>query len=393
MPEKSKRTQIEKPISESLQGAPASGILVVQTAFLGDLLLAIPLLKKIREFYPDEKLSLVCRKGFGSLFLELQLVEEIFEIEKKKPRTYRAFVEAFRGRRLKFLFSPHESLTTARWISQVRAEQKIGFSRWWNFPFFSQRIQKNKELPDSLRQLQLLSELEPSLKKNIEEFLIKDRDWYQNPGTSSELAPGVCAQTLSPVPEWANPQVAPPILSYLPSRFDSLFSGRSMRVVCLFPGSVWKTKQWTEGGFREVTQHLSESWDRVILLGTAAERDLCSRVAGGFENVLNLAGETNLMESLKILFHSRLVIANDSAGQHLAALTGTTTVSIFGPTVLRFGYRPWNSAAVVIENKNLNCRPCGKHGHNQCPLGTHECMRSISAEHVLQAIQQANPKL
>jgi heptosyltransferase-2 len=85
---------------------------------------------------------------------------------------------------------------------------------------------------------------------------------------------------------------------------------------------------------------------------------------------------------------AELVVTNDSAGQHLAALAGTKTVSVFGPTVLPFGFRPWNSQAIVVERFGLSCRPCGKHGPMKCPIGTHECMKSIRSNEVYQACER-----
>jgi heptosyltransferase-2 len=72
----------------------------------------------------------------------------------------------------------------------------------------------------------------------------------------------------------------------------------------------------------------------------------------------------------------------------LAALVSAPTVGIFGPTILEFGFRPWNSNAIVVEtHKQLTCRPCGKHGPQVCPVGTHECMESINVETVWKAGQ------
>jgi len=60
---------------------------------------------------------------------------------------------------------------------------------------------------------------------------------------------------------------------------------------------------------------------------------------------------------------------------------GTPLVSIFGPTTPSQGYTPWNKKSRVVEIP-LDCRPCGAHGHNKCPIGTHDCMKKISPEMV-----------
>jgi len=69
---------------------------------------------------------------------------------------------------------------------------------------------------------------------------------------------------------------------------------------------------------------------------------------------------------------------------HLGSTAGTPTVSIFGPTILEFGYRPWNARAEIVQI-DLSCRPCGKHGAKKCPLGTHACMKGISSRVVITA--------
>ncbi|MEN0060098.1 MAG: glycosyltransferase family 9 protein, partial [Bdellovibrio sp.] len=129
----------------------------MQTAFLGDLLLSIPLLKKCREIWPQHKLGLVRRKGFGDFFLKTHLVDQVFEIEKGKSDSYAKVVEHLRYVEVDNLISPHESLRTAFLSSQIKARHKIAFQKSWNFLFYSTRLPKNAQLPDALRQLSLLA--------------------------------------------------------------------------------------------------------------------------------------------------------------------------------------------------------------------------------------------
>jgi heptosyltransferase-2 len=89
--------------------------------------------------------------------------------------------------------------------------------------------------------------------------------------------------------------------------------------------------------------------------------------------------------------YGKVVVSNDSGAMHLASVAEVPTVAIFGPTVLEFGYQPWNNMSAVVENKEINCRPCGKHGHEKCPIGTHVCMTSISANQVLEKIKALTP--
>jgi heptosyltransferase-2 len=146
-------------------------------------------------------------------------------------------------------------------------------------------------------------------------------------------------------------------------------------------------------GFVELTQRFLEEGWRVVLLGNDEERALGEQIEKSLaqhanrEHLLNHMGQHDLLQTLRVLSHARLAISNDSGGQHLASVAGVPVVSIFGPTVLEIGFRPWNAQSRVVQVKDLNCRPCGKHGHKVCPIGTHVCMKSLSVEEVWQAGQ------
>ncbi len=356
--------------------ATTKRILVIQTAFLGDLLLSVPLFKYLRAQFPGCEISLVCRKGFGALFKDLKLVEKTFEIKKKDKESYKQALAQIQAWDYDLLLSPHESLTTAFFVRQVKAKMKIGFAKWWNAPFFHKRVRKDLCLPDAIRQMSLLQEQDPKLKEQIFQFHKMDLEWRKK-GEAF----------LTPVPDWASPLVQlPDAWNEIQSRFQL-----PTRAVCLFPGSVWRTKQWTEVGFEEVGLKLKEQGQEVLIMGGPGEEALAERISAKIPGSRSLAGKTSQLETLLILSRADVVVTNDSAGQHLAALVGAPTVSVFGPTVLEFGYRPWNSKAIIVERKGLSCRPCGKHGHHKCPIGTHECMTKLSSTEVLQAVAKVRP--
>ena len=70
---------------------------------------------------------------------------------------------------------------------------------------------------------------------------------------------------------------------------------------------------------------------------------------------------------------------------HVAAAMDTPVVALFGPTVPAFGFVPHGPGHQVVETP-LDCRPCSSHGGNRCPIGTHDCMRGITVERVIEAV-------
>jgi heptosyltransferase-2 len=136
---------------------------VVQTAFLGDLLLTIPLLRRLRQLKPLSPLILVAREGAGRLMKELELVDEVYEIRKGDPGSYRAAQEQLKKRRYEWIVCPHQSMTSAKFCWGLPAQVKVSFKQWWNFPFFKHRVDRNPMWPEPIRLLSLLQGLDPEM--------------------------------------------------------------------------------------------------------------------------------------------------------------------------------------------------------------------------------------
>jgi heptosyltransferase-2 len=91
---------------------------------------------------------------------------------------------------------------------------------------------------------------------------------------------------------------------------------------------------------------------------------------------------------MALVDRAQVVISNDSAPMHIAVARGVPVVAIFCATTPGLGYSPYTSNAVIVEKKELSCRPCGRHGSHSCPLGTDACMREVSVTEVLAGVEQ-----
>jgi heptosyltransferase-2 len=160
--------------------------------------------------------------------------------------------------------------------------------------------------------------------------------------------------------------------------------------ICIFPGSVWETKKWSLDHYRSLVGLLLTKNYKVFLMGAPGEEKLCDFIFNQYQknqNIYNYAGLTTVYESALLMAHCDLVVGNDSASSHLATVCDKKLITFFGPTVLSFGYRPWGDKVYVFQNEELKCRPCGPHGHHKCPIGTHECMKSLKPMEVFEFIQ------
>jgi heptosyltransferase-2 len=97
-------------------------------------------------------------------------------------------------------------------------------------------------------------------------------------------------------------------------------------------------------------------------------------------------GRCSFIASAAAIKHCRVLLTNDSAPMHVASAVGVPVVSVWCATIPEFGYRPWGVEHHTFEVQGLPCRPCGRHGHNYCPTGTHACQLQISTSDVLNSV-------
>jgi len=150
--------------------------------------------------------------------------------------------------------------------------------------------------------------------------------------------------------------------------------------VALAPGSAWGTKRWPF--FPELARRLVEDF-RIAIIGSKADSELAAQIMDGLppERVINGIG-LPLLASAELIGRARTIVTNDSAPQHLASAMGTPTLTIFGPTVPEFGFGPIAERHAVAGHESLSCRPCDRHGPQRCPLGHWRCMRELTPEYV-----------
>lgn len=157
-------------------------------------------------------------------------------------------------------------------------------------------------------------------------------------------------------------------------------------LIALAPGSVWATKRWPF--YASLARRLS-ALGRVVVLGSDADRALAGEIATEtFGNAIDATGRLSLLASAALIGRSRVVVSNDSAPLHLASAMNTPTVALFGPTVPSFGFGPLAASRRVAQVEMLACRPCNAHGPQTCPLGHWRCMRDLTVAEVELAVME-----
>lgn len=158
-------------------------------------------------------------------------------------------------------------------------------------------------------------------------------------------------------------------------------------VPVLAPGASKETKKWTEDGFGNLSKLLYKKYGKKpILIGARDEKEMCERIKKiSNDSALNLAGELTLKESAALLSKAKFLVTNDSGPFHIARGVKCPTFVIFGPT---------SPEMFEYDNKNIliygkeKCSPCSLHGDKKCMRGHFKCMKNITAEDVLAVIEK-----
>jgi heptosyltransferase-2 len=334
--------------------------LVIQTAFIGDAILTLPLIQALKKVEVETSVDVLVIPRTSALFSNHPAVSEILVFDKNSRD--RGLTGLQRVARLiaqhqyEAALVPHRSIRSALlpWLSRIPT--RIGFDRSAGWFLLTQTVRYEQSLHEVDRNLSLLK----PLGMNVDGKILPD---------------------LYPSEEDIRAVDAFLIQSNLK---DQSF------LIGIAPGSVWNTKRWLKERYSELTRRLVEKGCAVILVGGEQDRQLCQEMRSGAASsrVAVAAGQLSLLQSAELIRRCKAFVSNDSAPLHLATAMRTPVVAIFGSTVPEFGFAPYGDKSVVVETKGLSCRPCSPHGRMRCPIKTFECMENISTELVFNKVQE-----
>jgi heptosyltransferase-2 len=347
--------------------------LLIQTAFIGDVILMTALLEYLHQTEPATPVDVLVRRGNEGLLAGHPHVRRVL-IWDKKHRKYAALWDLLlqiRAARYGRVVTLQRFASTGFLTAFSKAKERIGFAKNPLSRFFTRRVphQIGDGTHEVERNLRLLNE---ELGMKNEGLLSVPNSSFLIPHSSLSAASLSAASRPRLYPSAADEAAVAPYAAVGP-------------YICIAPTSVWFTKQYPEEKWLELLAALPPHV-AVYLLGGPPDVAACERLAAasGRANVTSIAGKIGLLASAALMRGARMNYVNDSAPMHLCSAVDTPVTAVFCSTVPAFGFGPLASVSFVVETKEpLDCRPCGLHGHGACPLGHFRCAYGIEVEQLL----------
>ena len=328
-------------------------ILIIQTAFLGDVILATPVLEGLHNIYPEANIDFLLRKGNESLFKDHPFINEVIVWDKKqhKLKNLINIIKKIRANHYDEVINVHRFLSSGFITIFSGAAQTIGFDKN-PFSFLFKKTVKH-----------IISKNEPFIHETQRNISLIIDEKAENIKAKIKLYPSQ-------------------------QDFEKTLSLKTNDYICIAPSSVWFTKQYPVEKWVEFIDQVS-SETKIYLLGSKDDTGVCTKIIqkSSNNNITDLSGKLSLLETAALMQDAKMNFVNDSAPLHLASSVNATVTAIFCSTIPAFGFGPLSENSAVIETmEKLDCRPCGLHGKKSSPEGHFKCAMTIDKEQLLKRI-------
>ena len=333
-------------------------ILLIQTAFIGDVVLATALLETLHEKYPQASIDIIVRQGNESLFNEHPFLGELIVWNKKENKYlhWLQVLQKIRAKKYDLLINLQRFAATGLWTVLSKATTIIGFDKN-PFSFLFTHSVKHDVTENGVHEVNRNHKL-----------------------TESLGALKLCMPKLYPTE----------------SDFDKVKKYQTEKYISIAPASVWFTKQFPISAWVSFIQALPFEGPIYILggpgdksLGNSIVDEVSSSNSDTSKKIINLSGELSFLASAALQQKAVLNYVNDSAPLHFCSAMNAPVVAIYCSTVPAFGFGPLSTQSFIVETQEkLDCRPCGLHGKKECPLGHFNCAKTIANTQLIAPLLQ-----
>lgn len=325
-------------------------VLIIQTAFIGDVVLASAMLESLHQAFSSVEIDILVRKGNESLFIGHPYLHKtlVWNKQKAKYKHLWQLLTQIRKNEYDAVINLQRYAATGFLTAFSGAKEKIGFNKNPLSPLFTKVIQHQM-------------------------------------GNSSGLHEIERNQLLL---YWPEAKLCMPKLYPSKSDIEFVEQYKSQKYICIAPSSVWLTKQFPSEKWVAFLKQLPSDIT-IYMLGGSNDAALCQEIIdrSGNSLSLNLAGKCNFLQSAALMQDAIMNYVNDSAPMHFCSSVNAPVTAIYCSTIPGFGYGPLSTNSFIVQiNKELACRPCGLHGKKQCPEGHFDCGYKIEIAQLIRCL-------
>lgn len=329
--------------------------LVIQTAFIGDVVLATGLIEKLHKHFPDAQIDFIVRKGNEALLTGHPYLHEVLVWDKKQNKLSNLFKLLRKIRKKKYdkVINVQRFAATGILTAFSGAKETIGFDKNpLSFLF-------TKKIPHIIAE-NGISKHEIERNNDLVKHFTDD----------------------APMPPRMYPSIADQ---------QAVQQYQSAPYICIAPASVWFTKQYPAEKWISFLNKFNPNVV-VYLLGAPGDVALCEHIRSSTSHpsVIILAGKLSFLQSAALQKSAVMNYVNDSAPMHFASAVNAPTAAVYCSTLPSFGFGPLSDVRFIIEKTEpLYCRPCGLHGYKACPQGHFRCALEIKDDQLLEVMGNA----
>lgn len=325
--------------------------LIIQTAFIGDVVLATGLVEKLHHYFPGAQIDMMVRQGNEGLLVNHPFLHEVLIWNKKENKfsNLLRLIKIVRRKKYHKVINVQRFMATGLITVFSGAVEKIGFDK---------------------NPLSLL------FTRKVKHLIAPEGEVVHEMTRNHALISGI-----------TDDQQAYPVLYPSPEDFAVVQPYRKQTYITISPASVWFTKQYPPEKWRSFLFEVPEQYT-VYLLGAPGDLNLAATISQGLEKkVVNLCGKLSFLQSAALMKHAVMNYVNDSAPLHFASAVNAPVAAVYCSTIPAFGFGPLSDRHSIIEIKHLlYCRPCGLHGYKACPEGHFFCAHKITDNQLLAAL-------
>lgn len=334
----------------------ADRILVIAPNWIGDAVMAQPLLQLLKRDYPQAAIDVLAPGWVAPVLRAMPEVETVLETPFKhgalqlRERWRYAKLLRQRGYATAYVLPNTLKFALLPWMAGIK--KRVGYKGESRYGLINVMHHDSKTMPRAMVPFYAALAFSPS--EHAPQNLPRPRLQIN----SAQIAATMQAMGLS----------------------------MQRPLVCFAPGAEFgNAKRWPVAHFAGLAETILQTTPQVqiVLLGSPKDVEVCRQIQSVCAEVHQLAGKTSLEQALALIAQAHAVIANDSGLLHMASALNRPVIALYGPTDPNHA-PPFSDIAHLLSLR-LACAPCKQ---RECPLGHQDCMQKLEVDMVWQPLRE-----